>query len=69
MNTLQRWIYREVFTAVAFVLVAFLSLFFFFDFVDELTALGRPSTAGPEPGVRAAPRTSVCEPVAAEPDL
>jgi lipopolysaccharide export system permease protein len=47
MNTLQRWIYREVFTAVAFVLVAFLSLFFFFDFVDELTALGRPSRLDP----------------------
>ncbi len=48
MRTIRRLIYGEVFTAVAFVLVAFLSLFFFFDFVDELPALGKPSVLIPE---------------------
>ncbi|HMO06081.1 MAG TPA: LPS export ABC transporter permease LptG [Paracoccaceae bacterium] len=48
MTTLHRWIYREVLTAVGFVLVAFLSLFFFFDFVDELASLGRVSPVDPQ---------------------
>ncbi|TNF58425.1 MAG: LPS export ABC transporter permease LptG [Burkholderiales bacterium] len=48
MSTLHRWIYREVLTAVGFVLLAFLSLFFFFDFVDELTAIGRVSPVDPQ---------------------
>ena len=47
MSTLHRWVYREVITAVGFVLVAFLSLFFFFDFVDELASLGRVSPIDP----------------------
>lgn len=47
MKTIRRLIYGEVLTAVAFVLLAFLSLFFFFDFVDELSALGSPSAVDP----------------------
>ena len=43
MRTIRRLIYGEIFLAVGFVLLAFLSLFFFFDFVDELPALGKPS--------------------------
>ena len=43
MRTIRRLIYGEVFVAVGFVLLAFLSLFFFFDFVDELPALGKAS--------------------------
>jgi len=35
--------YGEILLAVGFVLLAFLSLFFFFDFVDELPALGKAS--------------------------
>jgi lipopolysaccharide export system permease protein len=41
MRTLRRLIYGEVLTAVAFVTVSFLALFFFFDFVDELQSVGR----------------------------
>ena len=43
MRTIRRLIYGEVFVAVGFVLLAFLALFFFFDFVDELADLGKPS--------------------------
>ena len=38
MSVLRRLIYREVFTAVTTVTVAFIGLFFFFDFIDELSA-------------------------------
>ncbi len=41
MRTIRRLIYREVVTAVVFVAVGFLALFFFFDFVDELPNVGR----------------------------
>ncbi len=40
MVTIRRLIYREVLTAIAFVTVGFLALFFFFDFVDELGNVG-----------------------------
>ena len=36
MNTIRRLIYTEVLTAVAFVTLAFLGLFFFFDLVEDL---------------------------------
>jgi len=36
MNTWRKWVYNEVFQAVAFITLGFLGLFFFFDFVDEL---------------------------------
>lgn len=41
MSTLRRLVYREIFYAVAFVAVGFLALFFFFDFIDELSDLGK----------------------------
>ena len=41
MRTIRRLMYREVVAAVAFVAVGFLSLFFFFDFVDELPNVGK----------------------------
>ncbi|MBS0611078.1 MAG: LPS export ABC transporter permease LptG [Proteobacteria bacterium] len=36
MKTIRRFVYGEVLVAVAFVTLAFLALFFFFDMVDEL---------------------------------
>ncbi|MCW7537863.1 LPS export ABC transporter permease LptG [Aquabacterium sp. A7-Y] len=41
MKTVRRLIYTEVLSAVAFVTVAFLALFFFIDFIDELEKVGR----------------------------
>ena len=41
MNTIRRFIYREVIISVGFVTLAFLALFFFFDLVDELRWVGR----------------------------
>lgn len=41
MRTVRRLLYRDVVTSVAFVALAFLSLFFFIDFVDELEDVGR----------------------------
>ncbi|MDP3135623.1 MAG: LPS export ABC transporter permease LptG [Burkholderiaceae bacterium] len=46
MKTLRRLIYREVLAAVAFVALGFLSLFFFFDFVDELQYVGKSGPQG-----------------------
>jgi lipopolysaccharide export system permease protein len=45
MRTIRRLIYREVLAAVVFVAVGFLSLFFFFDFVDELPDVGKANAA------------------------
>jgi lipopolysaccharide export system permease protein len=42
MKTIRRLIHVEVFTAVVFVTLGFLALFAFFDFVDQLPAVGRP---------------------------
>jgi lipopolysaccharide export system permease protein len=42
MKTIRRLLYREIVGSVAFVSVAFLALFFFIDFVEELNARGRP---------------------------
>lgn len=47
MTVLRRLVYREVSGAVALVTLAFLGLFFFFDFIDELGAIGRPSPIDP----------------------
>ncbi|HEX6016523.1 MAG TPA: LPS export ABC transporter permease LptG [Burkholderiaceae bacterium] len=41
MRTVRRLLYRDIVWSVAFVAVAFLSLFFFIDFVDELENVGR----------------------------
>ena len=46
MKTIRRLIYGEVLSAVAFVTLGFLALFFFFDFVEELQSIGRSGTAG-----------------------
>lgn len=40
MKTVRRLLYRDIVGSVAFVAVAFLSLFFFIDVVDELDAVG-----------------------------
>lgn len=48
MKVLRRLIYREVLLATALVAAAFLGLFFFFDLLDELGSLGRPSAADPQ---------------------
>jgi lipopolysaccharide export system permease protein len=44
VKTIRRLIYSEVLKAVAFVTLGFLSLFFFFDFVDELQSIGKPDS-------------------------
>lgn len=41
MKTLRRLIYREIFTAIGFVVLAFLALFFFFDLLEEMKDVGR----------------------------
>lgn len=46
MKTIRQLIYGEVITAVAFVALGFLALFFFFDFVDELQYIGKPGPTG-----------------------
>jgi lipopolysaccharide export system permease protein len=46
MSVLRRYIHREAFTAVAFVTMGFLALFFFFDLIDELRWVGRHGPDG-----------------------
>ncbi|MES2888729.1 MAG: LPS export ABC transporter permease LptG [Pseudomonadota bacterium] len=41
MRTIRRLFYADILSSVAFVALAFLSLFFFIDFVEELGAVGR----------------------------
>jgi lipopolysaccharide export system permease protein len=41
MKTVRRLVYAEILNAVLYVALGFLSLFFFFDLVDELPAIGR----------------------------
>jgi len=45
MKTVRRLLYADIVSSVAFVAVAFLSLFFFIDFVDELADIGKTWTA------------------------
>lgn len=45
MRTLRRLIYGEVLASIGFVTLGFLSLFFFFDYVDELSFV-RGKTSG-----------------------
>jgi lipopolysaccharide export system permease protein len=46
MRTIRSLIYGETIRAVAFVTLGFLSLFSFFDLVDQLQAIGRPNAPG-----------------------
>ena len=46
MKTLRRLIHGEVLRSVGFVTLGFLSLFFFFDFVEEVQAVGRHAGTG-----------------------
>ena len=46
MKTLRRLIYGEVFSAVSFVTLGFLGLFFFFDLIDELQWVGKGGRGG-----------------------
>jgi lipopolysaccharide export system permease protein len=46
MKTIRRLLYREVLISIAFVTLGFLGLFFFFDIVDELQAVGRDGAKG-----------------------
>ena len=48
MRTLRHYLYGEIIRAVGFVLLAFLSLFVFFDLVEELNDIGRAARATPE---------------------
>ncbi len=41
MNTVRRLLYADIVSAVVFVALAFLSLFFFIDFVDELSKVSK----------------------------
>jgi lipopolysaccharide export system permease protein len=45
MRTIRRLLYRDVLVAVAFVTLAFLALFYFIDFVEELERLRRGAPA------------------------
>jgi len=46
LRTIRRLIYGEVIATVAFVLLGFLSLFFFFDFVEETQAVTKYASSG-----------------------
>jgi len=46
VKTIRRLIYNEVLVAIGFVSLGFLSLFFFFDFVDELQAVSKQGALG-----------------------
>jgi len=45
MKTFRRLIFGEIVSAVTFVTVGFLALFFFFDFVDEIQGIGKNNGA------------------------
>ena len=46
MKTIRRLVYWEILYAGAFVILGFLSLFFFFDLVEEIESLGRYTATG-----------------------
>lgn len=45
MKTIRRLFYRDILASVGFVAVAFIALFYFIDFVDDLDAIGRRGRA------------------------
>jgi lipopolysaccharide export system permease protein len=47
MQTIRRLLHREIWISVAFVALAFLTLFSFFDLVEELGDIGKGSAANP----------------------
>jgi lipopolysaccharide export system permease protein len=47
MQTLRRLIHREMLVTVAFVALAFLALFSFFDLVEELSSVGKGAASSP----------------------
>ena len=47
MKTVRRLFYADIVSAVAFVAIAFLALFFFIDFVDELGSVGKHGETAP----------------------
>jgi len=49
VKTIRRLIFLEVLWAVGFVTLGFVSLFFFFDFVEELQSVGRTTIATYQP--------------------
>jgi len=51
MKTVRKLIYREVIISICLVTLGFLSLFLFFDLVDELPAIGKSSPLGGEENV------------------
>ena len=46
MKTIRRLFYSEVISAVTLVTIGFVALFYFFDFVDELQAVGQSGSLG-----------------------
>lgn len=44
--TLRRLLFREILFTASFVTLAFLALFVFFDFIDQLSVVGRPDRPG-----------------------
>ena len=46
MKTIRRLFYREVLTAVTLVTLGFITLFYFFDFVEELKGVGNYASSG-----------------------
>lgn len=47
MKTLRKLVFGELVVAIGFVTLAFMSLFAFFDLLDELSSIGRPSPLDP----------------------
>ena len=57
MKTVRRLLYRDIAASVMFVALAFLSLFYFIDFVDELDRRRQPR---PRRGRRCGRRPASC---------
>ncbi|NJM44272.1 MAG: LPS export ABC transporter permease LptG [Brachymonas sp.] len=62
MQTIRRLVHREIVISVAFVALAFLTLFAFFDLVDELGDIGKGNPANPYRLVHAAVFTLLLTP-------